>query len=105
MISKRLSILRDRTKQKGKCVSWNSPSQRARLESLTAEKNKHSLAASPPQAGCEGGKKAAGVGALQLINKATVTDRQAQTATCLSEALTTRALALCGRAGPLGFIN
>jgi hypothetical protein len=40
-----------------------------------------------------------------LIKKATVTDRQAQTAFGLSEALTTRALALCGRAGLLGFIN
>jgi hypothetical protein len=105
MISKRFSILSDRTKQKGKCVSCNGLSQRARLESLTAEKNKHSLAASPPQAGCEGGKKAVGVGALQLIKEATITDRQAQTVICLREALTTRALALRGRAGRLAWLH
>jgi hypothetical protein len=39
------------------------------------------------------------------IKKGSVTDRQAETALCLSEALTTRALALCGRAGLLGFFN
>jgi hypothetical protein len=71
-------------------------------------RKEQSLAASPPQAGAEGGKKAAGFFFMKLYSltkKATVTDRQVQTSTCLREALTTRAFALYGRARLLGFIN
>jgi len=71
-------------------------------------RKERSLASSPPQAGVGGRKKAAGCFFMKLyslIKKATVTDRQAQTSICLSEALTTCAFALHGRARLLGFIN
>jgi hypothetical protein len=68
-------------------------------------RKKQSLAASHPKPAPETEKKPPAWVLYNLIKKATVTDRQAQTAFCLSEALTTCAFALCGRAGLFGFNN